>query len=151
MKLTIYTDGGFSYNHNIGSYGFIIYANDNTEQTIERYGLVEHHKQTSQVAEITAILNALNFVTIDLKASKSDVVIYSDSRYCVDTITSWMENWYSQNWQVDKQNLDLWKQIHILKHSLKTLKMVWVKGHAGDHFNERVDKLTNIPLEPYRK
>lgn len=156
-KVTVYTDGGFSYHESIGSWGFIAFCNDNEDYTIERFGLVDHHKQTSQVAEITAILKSLLFCFEEIAknnknvATKLDITIYSDSQYCVNTIATWMEGWAKSDWQVDKQNLDLWKQIYQLKYCFNTLTMKWVKGHAGNRLNERVDKLTQIPLEKYRK
>lgn len=156
-KVTIYTDGGFSVLEQLGSWAFIAFLNNNEDYTIERYALVEHIKQTSQVAEITAVLKSLLFCYIEIsnqditKAQKLDIEIYSDSQYCVNTINTWMEGWAKSDWQVDKQNLDLWKQVYALKYKFKTLKMYWVKGHAGNRLNERVDKLTNIPLAKYRK
>jgi len=39
-----------------------------------------------------------------------------------------------------KTNLDLWKQLQIETHS-RRIKVVWLKGHAGDTHNERADKL----------
>jgi ribonuclease HI len=156
-NVTIYTDGGFSYHEEIGSWGFVSFVNGNEDFTIERYGLVEHHKQTSQVAEITAILKSLIFCFEEIAqqnsnvANKLNLTIYSDSQYCVNTINTWMEGWAKQSWMVDKKNLDLWKQVHALKHTFKSLSMIWVKGHAGIRLNERVDALTQIPLEKYRK
>lgn len=156
-NVTIYTDGGFSYHESLGSWAFLAFVNDNEDYTIERYGLVEHHKQTSQVAEMMAIYKSLQFCMSEIAqsnktvAKKLSITIYSDSQYCVNTLTSWIEGWANSDWTVDKQNLDLWKPMHTLKHSFKSLKMVWVKGHANNRLNEKVDKLTQIPLEKYRK
>lgn len=155
MQLTIYTDGGFSYNHDVGSWAFIA-QDTNATLTVERYAVVEHHKQTSQVAEIMAIYKALLFVWEELCQKKVQLMgkiqltIVSDSQYCCNTLKSWIHNWANQNWQVDKQNLDLWKEIYKLRMMLKSIDMKWVKGHAGHTMNERVDRLTQIPLSRYR-
>lgn len=155
MKFEIWTDGGFVRQPALGAWAFIILSPSNDR--IERYALVDHHKQTSQVAEIMAILKSFQCMLHDVckgdekLASKLSLDVYSDSQYCVNSITSWMYSWQRSDWQVDKHNLDLWKQVYDLKHKFKSVKMNWVKGHAGIDLNEQVDKLTNIPLKAYRK
>ena len=44
-----------------------------------------------------------------------------------------------------KSNTDLWKELEaILKDKDRAaVKVVWVKGHAGNEFNEMADKLAN--------
>ncbi len=154
INLTAYTDGGFSYHENIGSWAFIAVID---QFEVERFGLVEHHKHTSQIAEITAILNTFKFAFEEvaksnvLTSKKIDLKIISDSQYCVNTINDWMHSWQKAGWPSEKKNLDLWKQIYQLYFCFNTVKLVWVKGHAGHEMNERVDKLTQIPLEKYRK
>jgi ribonuclease HI len=156
MNLVAWTDGGFSYHESIGSWAFIL-LNQKTDYRIERYALTDHHKQTSQVSEIMAILKLLECVKYDLCNSNNQITkkitldIYSDSQYCVNTIKTWMHGWAKKSWNVDKQNLDLWKQIHSLYLDFKQINMHWVKGHAGIDLNEQVDKLTNIPLQVYRR
>jgi ribonuclease HI len=39
-----------------------------------------------------------------------------------------------------KSNTDLWKEFEDLKRS-RRVKVVWVKGHAGDAHNEAADRL----------
>lgn len=157
MKIQIYTDGGFSYHETIGSWAYIISIPEKSSATIENYALVDHHKQTSQVAEIMAILKALTCCyeglakSNDVVSKSLEITLYSDSMYCVNSTNDWMHGWQKRDWQVDKQNLDLWKQIFVLKSKFRSVKLVWVKGHAGIELNERVDQLTQIPLEKYRK
>ena len=64
-----------------------------------------------------------------------------------------MENWIARNWKrkgVKLANVDLWKSLaqEINKHEI-TWK--WVKGHAGDHFNEMVDHEARKQAQKIRK
>lgn len=151
MNIQIWTDGGFSYNNKVGSWSFLLFTNDENVR-IERYGIVEHHKQTSQVAEMMAIIQSLEFVMNTLcagnlaKSKTLDVEVTTDSQYCVNSINDWMHKWYKAGWPDSKENQDLWQRIHTLYHSFKSVKAKWVKGHAGIFLNERVDQLNQQAL-----
>jgi len=156
MKMTVYTDGGFSSINKVGSWGFVVLNVDKT-LCIERAGIVDHHRQTSQVAEIMAIKQSLTFIKETLCKSECDLVskvnvtLISDSQYCVNTMNEWMYGWARKEWNVDKQNLDLWKSLHDLKHEFKNVDLQWVKGHSGDFYNERVDTLNQVALKTHIK
>lgn len=151
MKFDIWTDGGFSFTNKVGSWSFLLFNGDK-DVRVERYGIVEHAKQTSQVAEIVAIRKALEFVNDTLcggcaiKAKDVELDITTDSQYCTGTINDWMHNWQKAGWQVQKQNLDLWRVIYVLKHKFKRVTVHWVKGHSGIELNERVDYLNQLAL-----
>lgn len=151
MKLDIWTDGGFSFNNNVGSWSFLLF-NGNKDVRIERYGIVEHTKQTSQVAEMMAILKSLEFVADTLcggcaiKAKEVELDITTDSQYCTGSINEWMEGWKNAGWPASKKNCDLWRIIYALKQKFKRVTVHWVKGHSGVELNERVDHLNQLAL-----
>lgn len=74
------------------------------------------------------------------------VTVYSDSQYLVNAMTKgWMVGWKSNGWAKKKKgeelkNVDLWKKMDevIRDH---TIEWKWVKGHAGNRYNEICDKL----------
>jgi len=74
----------------------------------------------------------------------STVTIYTDSKYVLQGATEWLEGWKARGWKSASKkpvkNQDLWEQIdsQVQRHSVT---FIWVKGHAGDENNERVDKL----------
>ena len=75
-----------------------------------------------------------------LKKENSNVVVYSDSKYVVDSINlGWVYGWVKKGFK-DKANPDLWKRFLEIqkKHNIK---FVWVKGHASNRENNRCDEL----------
>ena len=72
------------------------------------------------------------------------------SKYVMDGITSWIENWKKNNWKnaskKDVKNKDLWIELDKLttKHNVK---WNWVKGHSGHEKNEIADALANKGID----
>jgi ribonuclease HI len=55
-----------------------------------------------------------------------------------------MVSWKKRGWRRSDgqlKNVDLWKQIDKLVREHKSVQMKWVKGHAGNEYNERCDVL----------
>jgi ribonuclease HI len=76
------------------------------------------------------------------------VVLYTDSEYLKKGITLWMPNWKRRNWKRKGgklANVDLWMKLdeEIARHEVHWR---WVKGHAGNNLNERVDKLARMAI-----
>ena len=75
---------------------------------------------------------------------KSDITIFTDSKYVKDGITDWIKKWKVNNWKSSNKkpvkNKDLWIKLDnaCLKHKV-TWK--WVKAHAGNKYNNLVDEL----------
>lgn len=82
-----------------------------------------------------------------LKKNDLPVHIYSDSKYVVDAISKgWLSSWIKSNFAGGKKNPDLWKQFYQLSLRFK-IKMVWVKGHADNAFNNRCDELATLAAD----
>ena len=75
---------------------------------------------------------------------KSEIIIFTDSKYVKDGITDWIKKWKVNNWKSSNKkpvkNKDLWIKLDsvCLKHKV-TWK--WVKAHAGNKYNNLVDEL----------
>ena len=75
-----------------------------------------------------------------LKKSGSEVLIYSDSKYVVDSVEKkWVFGWEKTGFK-KKMNPDLWKRFLAVYRRHK-VKFHWVKGHADNPFNNRCDEL----------
>jgi len=93
---------------------------------------------TNNRMEVTAALEALRTLT-----KPSRVRLHTDSSYLLNGATSWLNDWKKRDWKRKHgklQNIDLWKEmdVELSKHQVE---WVWVKGHAGEPMNERVDAL----------
>ena len=73
-----------------------------------------------------------------------DATLHTDSQYVRQGITEWMPNWIRRGWKTaggdPVKNRDLWERLHAANAKHK-VDWRWVKGHAGDPDNERVDVL----------
>jgi ribonuclease HI len=134
MRFKIYTDGACSGNPGKGGWAAII-LNGKNQSSISG----SENKTTNNRMELMAPIMALKKIKI-----KSEITIYTDSRYVKDGITEWIKKWKLNNWKSSNKkpvkNKDLWVKLynHCQKHNV-TWK--WVKAHASDKFNNLVDEL----------
>ena len=135
----IYTDGACSGNPGPGGWAAIL-----------KYG--EHVKQiqggnprtTNNRMELTAVRQGL----AALKES-CDVRVFTDSKYIVDAINkNWLEKWARTDFK-KKKNEDLWVDLIALME-IHNVEFVWIKGHDGDYYNERCDRLAKAEAARFR-
>ena len=96
--------------------------------------------------EIQAVIEALKEVhsrnLLDL-----ELTIYTDSSYVKNGITEWIKKWKKNGWKSSSnspvKNQDLWLLLDSLVSSFSSLSWKWVKGHAGNKFNEVCDSLAS--------
>ena len=74
-----------------------------------------------------------------------EVTLYSDSKYVIDGLSKgWAESWRKRGWKKSDgksaQNPELWQRLLELAE-IHSLVYVWVKGHNGNPYNERCDRL----------
>jgi ribonuclease HI len=83
---------------------------------------------TNNIAELTAIEAALQSVT----NRRLPVRVHTDSAYAIGVL---QEGWKA------KENKELVARVQVLMREFPDLRLVKVRGHAGDPGNERVDQL----------
>ncbi len=134
MRLKIYTDGACSGNPGKGGWAAIILDGKN-QSSISG----SENKTTNNRMELMAPIMALKKIKI-----KSEITIYTDSRYVKDGITEWIKKWKLNNWKSSNKkpvkNKDLWVKLdnHCQKHNVS---WKWVKAHASNKLNNLVDEL----------
>lgn len=134
MKFKIYTDGACSGNPGKGGWAAIILDGKN-QSSISG----SENKTTNNRMELMAPIMALKKIKI-----RSEIIIYTDSRYVKDGITEWIKKWKLNNWKSSNKkpvkNKDLWVKLdsHCQKHNVS---WKWVKAHAGNRLNNLVDEL----------
>ena len=74
------------------------------------------------------------------------VTVYSDSKYVVDAVEKkWLFGWEKKGFK-GKKNPDLWKRF-LLAYRKHRVGFTWVKGHAGNLYNEKCDELAVLAAE----
>lgn len=146
--IEIYTDGGVANNGSIDCHGkssFII-----LNRGILTYeNTVQINNTTNNRVEMQAIINALNYL-IDNNLQDLRILIRSDSQYCVNGFNKWSIKWKELGWKQAAErvkpviNDDLWIALDSFKSKFKKLKLIWVKGHSGDKWNDYVDSLCTM-------
>jgi ribonuclease HI len=135
--IRIYTDGAAQGNPGPGGYGTIMKYGNHEKELSEGFRLTTNNRM-----ELLAVIKGLEAI----KKEGLPVIIYSDSKYVVDSVEKgWIWNWQKKNF-AKKANPDLWKRYIPLHIKLKP-KFVWIKGHAGHIENERCDQLAVTAAE----
>lgn len=108
---------------------------------------------TNQRAELFAIYKSLRFLKLNkLFKLYSNITIYTDSQYSINSLTIWSKNWEKNDWKTsngsDVLNTDLIKPIRTYLDSYTQVKLVFVRAHTGkdDYYskaNAVVDELAN--------
>ena len=136
MSITIITDG--SADNRTGSGGWCAIVRTPTT-LVELTGWATG--TTSNRMEVTAALEGLRAVK-----TPSDVTVVTDSSYLLKTMRhKWYENWIEQEkfGAEPRPNMDLWYALIGLAH-FHNITWVKIKGHSGDYWNERADKLADM-------
>lgn len=122
----IYTDGSCPKNPGgAGGYGVVIIYGGVIRE-------ISGHIQaptTSNRAELTAVIVGLFQAQI---MGAKNIEVYSDSQYVVNTLTGMYKR---------RVNNDLWDLADLAIKNLYKFKIYWVRGHNGDKYNEKADKL----------
>ena len=139
-QIKIYTDGACSAKNHIGGWGCVIVMPNDVE--VEMSGTFPD--ATNNQMELWAVIEALNYIHTYENINHVSIEVVSDSEYVVNGITDWLPKWMQNGWKSKSKepvkNQPLWEALHTMTKDLK-IKFSWVRGHAGDAMNERVDKL----------
>jgi len=130
--IIIYTDGSCDPNPGPGGWAALVIMDGEGRML---YG--SDAASTNNRMELKAAIEALKSIEI-----KKPIILYTDSQYLKKGVMEWMENWKLRNWKRKGgklANVDLWKELskEAEEHSIT---WQWVKAHAGDKYNEQVDR-----------
>ena len=130
-SISIYTDGAAQGNPGKGGYGIVLISGPHRKELSQGYRYTTNNRM-----ELLSVIIALE----TLKNPGSEVTIYSDSKYVVDSVDKrWVFDWVKKGFK-DKKNVDLWKRF-LLIYPKHKIRFVWVKGHASNVENNRCDEL----------
>ena len=131
-RTVVYTDGACRGNPGPGGWGWVVpdgpWANGFDPDT------------TNQRMELMAVLDALRTI-------EGPVEVVSDSTYVVNCFRDgWWKGWLKRGWKNSKKepvaNRDIWEPlIDLYRSREEEITFTWVKGHAGDEYNDIADRL----------
>lgn len=137
--ITMYVDGSCRGNPGPGGFGVIVVEDNKVIAAYQE----QHSSTTNNRMEMAAIIYALE----NYGAKEGDFfipVVYSDSSYCVNSFTAWINNWKANGWKragnKKLENLDLIQTYDMLRQEFK-IDLRKIKGHDGHIYNELADGL----------
>lgn len=134
MQVVMFTDGAAKGNPGPGGYGTVLLFGPYRKELSEGF-----RHTTNNRMELLAVIKGLEA----LKKDGLDVLVYSDSKYVVDSVTKgWIWGWVKSGFK-GKKNEDLWRR-YLQAAKPHKVRFQWVKGHAGNPENERCDQLAVI-------
>ena len=142
--IRVFTDGACSGNPGNGGWGVVIIR----DTKIFKHNGSENDTTNNRM-ELKAAIEG-----IKLAADESKLMLYTDSKYVKDGITSWIENWKKNNWLTSSKkpvkNQDLWEQLDTLNERYN-VSWKWVKGHQieeteDSRYNNLADELARAAV-----
>ncbi|HZK19956.1 MAG TPA: ribonuclease HI [Treponemataceae bacterium] len=135
----MYTDGACSGNPGPGGWGVVLIADER-----EVFLSGGEKMTTNNRMELQAAIQGLSHIVSIAEWRMRPVKVFIDSQYVKNGITQWIAGWKRNGWKTaSKQtvkNQDLWVQLDALACELD-ISWTWVKGHAGNKYNEMCDQL----------
>ena len=136
----IYTDGACRGNPGPGGWGALIQFD-----TVQKEIFGGQNVTTNNQMELSAAIEGLSTLK-----EPCNVELFTDSKYVMDGITQWIQNWKKNNWKTaakkEVKNKDLWQKLDQLM-TYHHVQWHWVKGHSGDPGNEKADRLANKGID----
>jgi len=134
--VTIATDGACKGNPGPGGWGALIRMGAHEKELSGGEPLTTNNRM-----ELLGAIRSLEALTRPCRVRLS-----TDSVYVRDGITKWIHGWQRNGWRTAAKkpvkNDELWRQL-LAATGPHVIEWKWVKGHAGDPDNERVDRLAS--------
>jgi ribonuclease HI len=127
--ILVYTDGASSGNPGPSGIGVVLSFGDHKKEISRYIGMA-----TNNIAELEAIRVGLSA----LKNTKLPVRVLTDSSYAIGVL--------SKGWKASK-NQELVAATKALMAKFSDLKLIKVRGHAGDESNEKADQLAAAAIK----
>lgn len=153
--MRVFTDGACSSNGKKGAKaGYAVWFPENKELSFSEK-LSQDDPQTNNRAELSAIWKAA--CILDEKGfHDQNIVIYTDSDYCINCLTKYLTNWLSNGWKTadgkDVKNKDIIKDISERLSKFKGHRFIHVKAHTGgvddlSKNNDMVDRMARATID----
>jgi ribonuclease HI len=133
--VTVFTDGACLGNPGPGGYAAILEYPPHRKEIVGSF-----RRTTNNRMELMAVIKALESLN-----QPCVVDLVSDSEYVLNSLSKgWARKWKANGWKRSPggvvPNWDLWQRLLDLA-DFHTVRVQWVRGHAGHEENERCDEL----------
>ncbi len=132
-QVEIYTDGACDPNPGPGGWAALLRYGDH-----EKILTGAEAETTNNRMELTAAIRALQALK-----QPCQVELFTDSEYLKRGVTEWLPGWRQRQWRRRGgalANVDLWQALDAAL-AAHQVTWRWVRGHAGNLNNQRVDAL----------
>lgn len=134
-QVKIYTDGSSRGNPGPGGFGTVLIHGRSQKELSGGF-----ERTTNNRMEILAAIAGLEALR-----EPCEITIYSDSQYLIQAMSKgWIQGWRKNGWKRKQnallKNADLWQRIWKAAEPHEVV-WKWVRGHAGNKFNEICDQL----------
>lgn len=150
--VTIYADGACSGNPGPGGWGAVLLRLDEKREIITKELSGGELDSTNIRMEMTAALEALRALKTTCR-----VKLYTDSEFVAKGMTEWLAGWKQNGWRRGSrgkyrrlENRDLWELLDEIAQQ-HDIEWHWVRGHDGNIYNERADKLAVQAVKQIRR
>jgi len=157
MQFTMYTDGGCHGNKRDagcpGAYAYIVMDASGAEIL---HGSGKRENVTNNQMELLGVIAgskrlkdyANSFHGI---SKKHAVIVFTDSKYVSDNFSDYLQVWKKNKWKKSDRspviNVEYWKKLDQLSSEFQSFSIQWVKGHATDPINNKVDAMVQKKLK----
>ena len=128
----VYTDGSCIGNPGPGGWGAVLIDHEK-RTTLSGF----ERDTTNNRMELLAAIEA-----IEALPKQTGIIIYTDSAYLKNGITTWIKNWRLNGWMSSSgkpiKNRDLWERLSAAIEA-RNIEWTWVKGHADCTNNNNAD------------
>jgi ribonuclease HI len=142
-QVEISTDGACLGNPGPGGWAALLRAG-----RVEREIAGGESLTTNNRMELMAAIMALEALR-----APCTVILSTDSQYVRQGITEWLPGWVRRGWRTAGggavKNQDLWQRLQLAAQPHQ-IDWRWVRGHAGDPDNERVDALARAQAVKFK-
>ena len=134
----IFTDGSCDPNPGRGGWGWV-WVEDG--KILDR-GNGRDPDTTNNRMELKALIEAFKKMP-----GERELIAYSDSQLCVNTINEWAPGWEKRGWKRKGgpiKNLELVQELYALAQEKPMIELRWIRAHEGTRWNEYADALAAL-------
>ena len=135
--VVVHTEGGASGNPGPGGYGAILEWGGLKKELTAGYRLTTNNRM-----ELKALIEAFKKMP-----GERELIAYSDSQLCVNTINEWAPGWEKRGWKRKGgpiKNLELVQELYALAQEKPMIELRWIRAHEGTRWNEYADALAAL-------